>query len=338
MTDEQGDPMTAEFEFKTTDVGPYDFYLEIDASDPTIYYQPGIAYADSFDPQAAMTEASALLSQVMQMCMEGQSPSLTIQEALEEKCNHLYRNGDGKYYIANLASEREYIGYVLTIDARTGKFARCVYSDVIAKTKEVGSITPGLKLLGVYNGDDENGTIFGDADFTMGRPIVAVELTDTKDATALYSVLTTDTFADVEALADRYIISNMRGYWQEVNLTVPYHFFIADWDIEQTIVAYAQDANGDEGGVARMKVKPVTPGDIEELRGYVDAVNNATPSAKALGASLVYEESLGEPSIECLWSEEVGAPRAAKVIKHEVEPIMPKSDVMNISVVKSFAI
>ena len=42
MTAEQGDPMTAEFTFSASDVGPYDFYLEINAEDPTIYYQPGI--------------------------------------------------------------------------------------------------------------------------------------------------------------------------------------------------------------------------------------------------------------------------------------------------------
>ena len=338
MTSDQGDPMKAEFKFKATDVGPYDFFLEIDAEDPTIYYQPGIAYAEGFSADAAIAASSAMLAQVMQMCMEGQSPSLTIQEALEEKCSHLYRNGDGKYYIANLEPEKEYIGYVLAIDTKTGTFARCVYSEVIAKTVAPGSITPGVELLGVYNGDDEAGSIFGNAALTEGRPIVAVKLTNVEGATALFGALTSDPFDDVNALADHYIISNLRGYWQDVNITVPYHFFVAEWDIDQTVVAYAQDANGHEGGVARFKVKPVTPGDIEELRGYVDAVNNATPAAKSLAASLVYDEQASEPTMECVWSEEVEAPRAAKVIKHEVEPIVVEGDVMNLRVIKSFTI
>lgn len=337
MTDQQGDPMLAEFEFSASDIGPYDFYLEIDADDPTIYYQPGIAYAESFDPQAAIDASSTMLAQVMQMCMEGQSPSLTIQEALEEKCSHLYRNGDGRYYIANLEPEKEYIGYVLAIDANTGKFARCVYSEVIAKTTTPGNITPTVELLGVYNGDQENGTIFGDADLTLGRPIVAVKHTNVEGASAIFSALTEDAYVDVAALSARYIIANMRGYWQDVNLTVPYHFFVAKWDIEQTVVSYAQDTNGAEGGVGALGITPKSAGDINELKGYVDEVNNATPEAAV--NSLVYDET-EEPVVKCIWSEEVGAPRAGFVKHHEVEPLKTalESDILSVKVVKSFAL
>ena len=67
-------------------------------------------------------------------------------------------------------------------------------------------------------------------------------------------------------------------------------------------------------------------------------MNKATPAAKSLAASVVYEEQSSEPTMECVWSEEVGAPRAAKVIKHEVEPITVESDVMNLRVIKSFTI
>ena len=336
MTADQGDPMTAEFEFKATDVGPYDFYLEITSSDPTVYYQPGIALAEGFNPQSAIDASSSLLAQLMQMCMEGQNPCLTRWEALETLCYNYYRNGNGKYYIANLNPEVDYIGYVLTIDAKTGTFVRCVYSDVIAHTVAVGSVTPTVELLGVYNGNDENGTIFGDADLTAGSPIIAVKHTGVENASALFCALSSDSYSDVNALSDRYIISEFRGYWQEVNLTVPYHFFVADWDYEQTVVSYAQDANGHEGKVGRLGVNPTTYGDINELKDYVDAVNAAMSKAKV--QSLVFGNTF-EPTMECIWSEEVGAPRAAEVIYHEVEPLQAaQSDVMTLRVVKSFAL
>ena len=240
-----------------------------------------------------------MLKQLMQMCMESQNPCLTIHEALEKLCYNYYRNGSGRYYIANLNPEKEYIGYVLAIDATTGEFARCVYSDVIAKTTPLGGVTPELELLGVYNGNDENGTIFGDADLTLGRPIVAVKLNDVEGATALYSAISTDPYVDVAALPHRYIISEFRDYWQDVNLTVPYHFFVADWDMEQT---------------------------------------NAAP--KAAAKSLVYDEVADAPAMECVWSEEVGAPRAAEVIYHEVEPlaVAVESDILSVKTVKSFAL
>ena len=194
-----------------------------------------------------------------------------------------------------------------------------------------------LELLGVYNGEHEAGTIFGDKELTSGRPIVAVKLNNLDGATAAYSALSSDTYDDIAGLSDRYIISEFRGYWQQLtNLNVPYHFFVAEWDMDQTVLAYAQDANGHEAKVARMGVKPVSSGDIEELRGYVDAVNNA--SAQALSKSMVIAE-IEEPTMECIWSQEVGAPRAAEVIYHEVEPLQAvASDLMKVSVIKGFHI
>ena len=331
-TAEQGDPMSAEFTITASDVGPYDFYLEIKADDPTIYYQPGIAYAENFDPQAAINASSSLLAQLVEMTMSGQSPKLTFWEALEESLYNYYRNGDGKYYVANLEPNRDYIGYVLAIDAKTRKFARCVYSDVIATTTNIGNVTPEIELLGVYNGEHEAGTIFGDKELTAGRPIVAVKLKNLENATAAFTALSSDAYEDVASMADRYIISEFRGYWQELaSLTVPYHFFIAEWDLAQTVVAYAQDANGHEAHVAKLGVTPTSSNDIEELRGYVDAVNNAQP--KALSKSLVVAED-AMPTMECIWSEAVGAPRAAEVIYHEVEPLMSvESDLVRVKVV-----
>ena len=339
MTANHGDPMNAEFSFKASDIGPYDFTFEVDASDASVYYQPGIAYADNFTPEAAIAASADQLALVMQMCMEGQSPCLTYQEAIDrlKQQGYPYRNGDGKYYVANLDPEREYIGYVLAIDMKTGKFARCYYSDVIAKTTAIGDVTPGVEILGVYNGNDENGTIFGDADFTVGRPIVAVRLTGVENASAAFAALTSDPYADVLALSDRYIIANMRGYWQELtSLSVPYHFFIADWDLEQTIVAYAQDANGLEAGVGAVGVTPSTSGDIEQLRAYVNEVNNAVP--KAATRSLVIND-VAEPMITCIWNEEVELPSAGYVKYHEVEPLQSvASDLVSVKVVKSFAL
>lgn len=148
--------------------------------------------------------------------------------------------------------------------------------------------------------------------------------------------MTTDKYDEVVTLTNQYIISNMRGYWQEItNLTVPYHFFVADWDIEQTVVAYAQDANGAEAGVGALAIKPVEYGDINELKGYVDAVNNATP---AVAQTLAFGD-MAEPSLTCVWSEEVGAPRAGYVKYHEVEPLQAAlSDIVTVKVVKSFAL
>ena len=43
------------------------------------------------------------------------------------------------------------------------------------------------------------------------------------------------------------------------------------------------------------------------------------------------------PTIECIWSEEVGAPRAGYVKHHEIEPLaIVESDLMVVKQIKSF--
>ena len=337
-TPEHGDAYNAEFSFNFTEVGPYDFTFEVNCSDPSIYYQPGIAYPDGFSPEAAMAASAETLAMVMQMCMEGQNPCLTHQEALDKlkKQGYPYRNGSAKFYVANLNPETTYMGYVLAIDVKTGRFAKCYFDlNATVTTTSVGDVDPTVEVLGVYKGDDENGSIFGDAAMTAGRPIIAVTHKNIEGATALFAAISTDTYDEVAALSDRYIISEFRGYWSEItNLDAPYEFFIGEWDIEQTIVSYAQDANGAEGKVARHGVTPSQVSDIEQLRAYVNERNGAT--ATAMCQSIVVNEAA--PAMECIWAEEVGTFRGAEVTYHEVEALeLPESDVMTVKAIKSFA-
>ncbi len=338
-TPEHGDAYNADFKFSFSEVGPYDFTFEIEASDPSIYYQPGIAYPDGFNPEAAIAASADQLALVMQMCMEGQSPCLTHQEALDKlkQQGYPYRNGSAKFYVANLNPETTYMGYVLAIDVKTGKFAKCYFDlDSTVTTTSVGNVDPTIEILGVYNGEHEAGSIFGNAAMTAGKPIVAVTHKNLDGASALFTAISADPFADVNALADRYIISEFRGYWSEIkNLSVPYEFFIAEWDIEQTIVSYAQDAEGREGKVARMGVTPSQVGDIEELRVYVEERNSA--AVAAMCQSIVVNNEAA-PAFECIWGEEIAPLRGAEVIYHEVEALaLPAGDLVNVAVVKGFA-
>ena len=337
-TPEHGDPTKATFDFITSDCGPYDFTLEVHSSDPTVYYQAGVAYASNFSESAAINASAGSLAQIMQMCMEGQNPCLTYQEALEklQEAGYSYRNGNANFYIANLTPQTEFIVYALAIDINTGTFVKCYYSDVIATTA-VGSIDPSIELLGVYKGDDENGEIFGNADTTAGCPIIAVKYNNFEGASALFTAISTDSYEDVANFTDQYIIASFRSYWSELeNFTAPYYFFVAEWDIDQTILAYAQDANGAEGKVGRFGIKPVgKTGEIDELRGYVNEYN-ASVNPQTLAKSLVIAAE--EPTIECTWSQAVGAPRGAEVTYHMVESLSVESDLVRVNIIKRFHI
>jgi hypothetical protein len=334
-TPNHGDASKAEFQFNFSDCGPYDFTLEMTNNDPTVYYLPGVAFASNFSEQAVMSAYEASLAQIMQMCMEGQNPCLTYQEALEklQAQGYSYRNGNANFYIANLTPETSFIAFALAIDITTGKFVKCYYSDVVSTTA-VGSVNPSIEILGIYDGNEENGTIFGNAALTEDTPIVAIKYNNLENASKLFTAISKDAYDDVKNTSDQLIIALYHGYWNEVNnIASPYEFFFAVWDTEHTAYAYAQDANGAEGQVARTGFKPQTAGDIEELRGYVEAHNNALKSA--ISKSMVVAPQ-SEPTMECVWSEAVGAPRSAEVTYHKVESIA--SDLVRVKVIKSFHI
>lgn len=254
------------------------------------------------------------------------------------KCSNFFRNGSGRYYIANLAPETDYTCYLLAIDVKTGLFAKCYSSEVSTKTISVGTVTPSIEVLGVYNGSLEAGEIFGDAEATSKKPIIAVKYGNFEGASAVYTHFTATDY-EVENIekSHQYIIANFRGYWNELkSFVTPYDFFFGQWDVDNAIVAYAQDANGNEGLVARHVFTPSASGDLDELRRYVAEYNNAITPVAAAKSMVIAEE--GKPVVECIWSEEVGAPRDAEVTYHKVEPLKMASDLVRVKVVKSFHI
>jgi hypothetical protein len=208
-----------------------------------------------------------------------------------KKQGYPYRNGDNKFYVANLYPETSYIGYVLVIDITTGKFVRCVYSDVIATTTPVGSVNPTVELLGVYDGNEENGTIFGNSDLTAGRAIVAFEYKNFDGASALYASFTEGDVTDTTnpKFSDQYIISEFRGYWDSITLAAPYYFYVAEWNYDQSALTYALDSNDREGKVSRLLINPKDKtGEVSELQTYVNAKTFATLDAPK---SLVYNKN-----------------------------------------------
>ena len=335
---EQGDPLSAEFTFKASDVGPYGFSMEIETNDPTVYYMPGVAVAGTFDESALIAQYSGFLNTQMQLYQIAE-PGISNHRALEEWGSNYFRNGSGKYGIKNLTPDTEYIGYVLIIDADQGIFVRGIASEVIAKTTTAGTVNPGLELLGIYDGNQENGELFGNADATAGCPIIAVKHTNIEGATALYGAISQgdDLGENGKPVSDQYIIAQFHGYWSEIGLAVPYNFYVAEWDVDQMIVAYAKDASGREGKVARLFIKDwTTTNDIAELKGYVEEVNAAAkPSASKLSASRVYAEVEDIlPTVEPIGNEKVGSKAEAEVIYRTVEPKAVAGDVVVVSAIR----
>lgn len=333
-TAENGDVMTAEFVITATEVGPYSFTMNVEAKDPTVYYMPSVLLASEYSEAGAIDMYSGFLSQQLALYQIAE-PGISPHRAIEEHGSTFFRNGDGRFGVANLQPETDYAVFILVIDPVRGAFVRAVAVEGVVTTTALGTVNPQIELLGVYDGD-EAASIFEDVD-TSGKPIVAVKLTNTDGASGLYTYLS-DGDATSPSITDAQILSELRGYWMDVKLDVPYSFFLANWDVDQTVIAYGEDAEGRAGKVSRLLVKPTTSGDIEELRGYVEEYNNAA-EVSALPKSVVINSEATQPTIECIWSENVPAPREAQVVRHEcsLEDIVAvESDVMSLKAIKAF--
>ena len=333
-TPEGGNAMDAKFTMTATNVGPYSFTIDVKTDDPTIYYQPGLTLPGQFNASELISKANSNLNTYLQMSRD-KEPNISIQRALEEDWSIYYRNGDAAFGVANIKPLSSYDGYLLVIDAVQGAVVNAIEFKDLVTTTEVGSVTPEIEILGIYDGNEEAGTIFGDEDMTTGCFIAAVTHNNIENATSLYGAITvgdvTDTTSSDHKLSDTYIYSEFMGYWSNINLTVPYEFYIAEWDDIYTILAYTTDSDGRVGHIARCLVDTtgaVEPGDIDELKKYVDEAKAARP-AQAL-KSLVIAES-NEPQMTCTWNEDVDAPRSAEVIYHDVEPLKVESDVVMVN-------
>ena len=341
-TPEGGNAMDATFTMTATNVGPYSFTIDIKTDDPTIYYQPGLTYPGMFNANELIAAANSNLSTYLQMSRD-KEPGISIQRALEEDWSHFYRNGNAAFGVTNIAPLSSYDGYLLIIDAVQGAVVNAIEFKDFVTTTEVGSVTPEIEILGIYDGNDEAGTIFGDEDMTTGCFIAAVTHSNINGATGLYGAITlgdvTDTTSSDHKLSDTYIYSEYMGYWSNINLTVPYEFYIAEWDEIYTLLAYATDSNGRAGHIARKLIDTtgaIETGAISELQAYVNEAN-AAKSTQAL-KSLVVDQAPETPQMSCIWDENVPAPRGAEVIYHEVEPIEAVNDIVVVKSIMGFRI
>ena len=71
---------------------------------------------------------------------------------------------------------------------------------------------------------------------------------------------------------------------------------------------------------------------------FTEAFDYVIKGYTAMCQSLVVNHNAVAPTMECIWSEEVAPLHDAEVVYHEVEALeMPVSDLVNVSMVKSFA-
>lgn len=277
------------FEMTATEITPYSFKINITPSESTTYYSMNICLPGEFDEEAIIAAANQGFDETLAMYKEW-DPNTTVTSVLSMYYRGPYSNIEAK----GLTPETSYMGFVVALDPATGHVVKLHKFENLATTTAVGSVTPGIELIGYYSGKDEAGTIFGQPEATANVAITVVKYTNIDGARSLFTTMLGGVLDNQNNYSDSQLWGDAASYWQSTKVAQPYSFYIADWEYEQTALAYAVDQNGLVGGIGRLYTMPTAENksDIEELRTLVNELNEAE-KAFVLPASLVVGESSG---------------------------------------------
>ena len=279
-----------EFSVSATSITPYGFTLNVQSTDSTIYYAPGACKAADYN-EAGFIEAVNYDFDYYLNGSRDWNPYYTVAETLDQ----YYYNGNNVLTLSGLESGTEYMVYIYAMDIKTGHVVKCFTFDAVACTTTVGEVVPTIKLVGIYSGEEENGSIFEQPELTKGKAIVVFEYAGLENATTLHATL-----IDIDASnIIEYPDANLWGLvpvWTECSLDKPYTFWAPiEWNQVYTALAYAKDQDGNNGKFARMVIKPELSekDDIAELRElYNELYPKEEATRGALPASLVVPAAL----------------------------------------------
>ena len=326
------DPATTTFTMSASDITPYSFKIAVVPSHATTYYSFNVCAPDEYDEEAIIAGENETFDWMLEQSKQF-NPETTVAMVLSSYYYRDAANADA----TGLAPESSFMGYVVVYNPEDGHVLKLHKFENLATTKSVGSITPGIELVGYYSGDEENGSVFGQPAATKGKAITVVKYTNLDGARSLFGTMLGDDMTNTSSYSDSYIWGEAAKYWKSIKTSEPYSFYVADWDYAQTALAYAVDSNGLPGGIGRLYTMPTAEnkGDIAELKALVDELNAASKSF-SLPQSVVYHEGI-KISYQKVNTEVVAAqPAMQSEVKAEAQALNPNEVIAGGSYIRPF--
>jgi hypothetical protein len=275
------------FTVTASNISPYGLNMNITSSDPTIYYIPGACVPSEYDEEQYMAWEQEAFDYYYAGSKDF-NPSITIAEVLDQ----YYYNGNSNVMVSGLVPDTEIMAYIYALDSHTGKIVKSFTFDSFARTDTLGEATPTVEIVGYYSGDEEAGSIFGDAALSAGKAIIVVKYTNLDNARTLFTTMLEGDCSNINAYSDGEIWTLATGYWATCSMSQPYGFYTSEWNSDMTALAYCTDNNGKAGSIGRRYACATAENksNIEELRALVDELNSSTRTTLNMPHSLVVSE------------------------------------------------
>ena len=261
------------FTITASNISPYGFNMNIASSDPTIYYIPGACVPAEYDEEAYMAWEQEAFDYYYAGSKDF-NPSITIAEVLDQ----YYYNGNSNVMVSGLLPDTEIMAYIYALDVHTGRIVKTFTFDNVARTDALGSATPSVEIVGYYSGDEEAGSIFGNAALSAGKAIIVVKYSDLDNTRTLFTSMLEGDCSNPSAYSDGELWTLASGYWSTCKVAQPYSFYTSEWNADMTALAYCVDNSGKVGALGRhfACATAENKSDIEELRALVNELNRAT--------------------------------------------------------------
>ena len=325
-------PSAAETEFNMTASGisPYGFTVGVTSSVASTYYTMDVCVPEEFDEELIVAEYEAGIAEILEM-QQMYDPNVTLVDVL----SMYFYKGNYTIQVGGMAPETTVMGYVCAIDHKTGKIAKVQTFEDLATTASLGSVNPTVEHIGNYSGDDENGSVFGQPAATKGRAISVFKYANFNGARTLFATLVE---GNVVNETDPSLWNIAMGYWGDpVKMNSPYSFYVTDWDMEYTALAYAVDsANGQPGAIGRAWAMPTVENKqpIQELSDLVNELDAADKSSVSMPASVVVAPAYGI-TLEATSLDAVVAP-VAEPKRAEAPAVVANNEVVIVNYIRPF--
>lgn len=274
------------FTITASNISPYGFNMNVASSDPTIYYVPGACVPSEYDEEQYVAWEQEAFDYYYAGSKDF-NPSITIAEVLDQ----YYYNGTRSVMVSGLLPDTEIMAYIYAFDVHTGRIVKTFTYDNVARTDTLGEATPTVEIVGYYSGDEEAGSIFGNATLSAGKAIVVVKYTNIDSARTLFTSMIEGDCSNPVAYSDGEIWTLASSYWSTCKTSQPYSFYTSEWNAPMTALSYCVDTNGKIGAIGRSYACATAENksNIEELRALVNELNGDT---RASGFSLEIPHSL----------------------------------------------
>ncbi len=293
-TKEGLEPDEAEFTMEAKNVTTHGADVVVTCNDESVQYIVGVVKPSEFDEKAIVDELNAQFPEWL-----AESAAFDPATTYAQLFSSYYWRGNQTLAVSGLAANTEVMGYIITLDDKTGRVSTVHTFDKLFSTTAEGNINPTLSNEGIFSGDEENGQIWTDKDGNpqaLGYAIAVIKIENYSGAKSLYYASIDQDYTYEASYPDTYLMSSL-GWSANTAEGIPYTeapyiFTLLSWNKDYSFFAYAVDENGGTGKVGRLAVKPLAK-DKQPIDKLIELYEEASGDASAyVPGSIVVENSV----------------------------------------------